>query len=80
MSRGPGKWQRLILDEVHSGRWTYLLDLLADTHTRSEYQALYRAARTLDEAGRISLWRYTTGTKKLLVGPPGAAPAKRPPQ
>ena len=80
MSRGPGRWQRLILQRVEQGDWLYLVELLPEGYTNSQYQAIYRAACTLHDAGRISWLRYRFGLKKTLLGPQGAeAPTKRPP-
>lgn len=79
MSRGPGKWQRLILDRVAAGEQFYLVDLLPAGYTKAQYNALHRAAVTLYEAGQISWVSYTFGGKTELIGPPGAsAPAERP--
>jgi len=72
MGRGPGKWQRLILDEVVEQRqWRYLIGLLPEDHTMTEYKALWRAADTLWRKGRIEWLNYRCGWRKVLIGPPG---------
>lgn len=79
MSRGPGKWQRLILEEVSKNKWFYLIDLLPDKFTMSQYKALYRAASRLADTQRIAYHCYMCGRKKVLLGPFGFwPPAKRP--
>jgi len=76
MSRGPGKWQRRILARLtHSN--TYWLRTLLPRHAgRSEYNALLRAALTLEAAGSILLDRYcwgaTPGTGRTAVRRVGA--------
>ena len=81
MSRGPSKWQRLILNKAAEGEWFYLVDLLPASYTESQYQALYRAACRLEESGRVSWQQYRYGRKRILLGPLGKAkPAKRPRQ
>ena len=74
MSRGPGKWQRVILDRVSSGGWHYLSDLLPKRHTRAQYKALHRAMTTLENKGKIAVYRYLCGHKRTLVGPLGIFP------
>ena len=79
MSRGPGRWQRLIVSEVEKGEWVYLVDLLPAGYTVSQYNALQRAARTLADAGKIGWFHYVYGLKKVVVGPPGQGrPGQRP--
>ena len=79
MSRGPGRWQRIILSEVEKGEWVYLVDLLPDGYTVSQYNALQRAARTLVGAGKIGWFHYVYGLKKVVVGRPGQGrPGQRP--
>lgn len=72
MSRGPGRWQRLILAEVERGRCFYLVDLLPITYTRADYNALHRASVQLEKADRITVWRFMCGWKKTAICPPGA--------
>lgn len=67
VSKGPGKWQRLILDELGRRSWLYLAELLPAEHTRSDYVALMRAARGLKQ---IELWhvRGSTESRGALCG------------
>lgn len=51
MSRGPGRWQRVILDAV--ARHNDGVFLTAPTDTRAEAVAIRRAARTLAAADRV---------------------------
>jgi len=44
MSRGPGKWQRLILEALDKEGWCIVYDLLPEDSRRSERTALNRAA------------------------------------
>ncbi len=67
MSRGPGKWERLILAELASHRAFYLRALLGPCCTRAQYNALFRAALTLEAGGRISVTRFVFGAKTLVV-------------
>jgi hypothetical protein len=72
LGRGPGIWQRLILDRIATGTQFYLVALLPDGYTTAQYSALHRAAYNLENAGIISIARYLCGIKKCLIGPPGA--------
>jgi hypothetical protein len=79
MSRGPGTWQRVILDRVSSGGWHYLRDLLPERYTKTQYKALHRAMTALERKGDIAVYRYQSGRKRTLVGPLGIfPPAARP--
>lgn len=51
MSRGPGRWQRVILDAV--ARHSDGVFLTAPSDTRAEAVAIRRAARTLAAADRV---------------------------
>ena len=51
MSKGPGKQQKRILDELNK-RPVFYLAILATTHT--EYKSLSRAAKKLHDAGLIN--------------------------
>lgn len=62
MSRGPGFWQRLLLDalegteavSVSSAPWA-----ASDSPTRSDFVAVRRAAATLAQAGKVrAIYRY----------------------
>jgi len=76
MSKGPGKWQRMILEELERRRAFYVADLLPDGYSRSDYSALIRAAYKLLDAGRVELTRYMcwgSAGRKLAVSFPGVA-------
>jgi hypothetical protein len=53
MSRGPGRWQRAILDELQRREVFYVREVLPATHTRSDRLALIRAAHQLARQGRL---------------------------
>jgi hypothetical protein len=53
MSRGPGKWQRAILDELQRREVFYVRQVLPARHTRSDQLAVIRAAHRLASRGLI---------------------------
>jgi hypothetical protein len=53
MSRGPGKWQRAILQRLDTCGWMLLHDVLAVDHTRSQVRACRRALNGLVAQGRV---------------------------
>ena len=56
MSRGPGKWQRYILETIEAAKPNAMIpvtDLYKDGDTRSTKEAIRRAVRVLDERGEI---------------------------
>jgi hypothetical protein len=55
MSRGFGRWERMILAAVEAGWPPYLIDLLPVAHTRAQAVALERAAKNLARQGKIDL-------------------------
>jgi Recombination endonuclease VII len=55
MSRGPGKWQRAILDELQAHEWIMLGDVLPPGSGRSARYACRRAAKQLRRAGQVEL-------------------------
>jgi hypothetical protein len=55
MSRGPGRWQRAILDELQRREVFYVREVLPATHTRSDQLALIRAAHRLVSRGLITI-------------------------
>jgi hypothetical protein len=59
MSRGPGTWQRGILAALEQHPAVYLMDLLPRPRTRSQVVALNRAARLLQQAGKIRMVRWS---------------------
>lgn len=66
MSRGPGKWQRRILELAAEADWFYLIDVMPERHTRSDYVAARRAAWQLKRRGRIDL-QWWQGVNRLLA-------------
>jgi hypothetical protein len=64
MSRGPGKWQRAILDEIQRREVFYVRELLPSPQTRSDQLAVLRAAHRLAQAGKITInaghWGWST--------------------
>lgn len=60
MSRGPGKWQRVILAELASRESFWLRTLLPGNYTKAEYNALHRAALKLGAIGPIKVHRWWT--------------------
>jgi hypothetical protein len=83
MSRGHGKWERLILEATEEKWAGLLIDLLKTGSTRTQRIALERAAHNLEAAGKIELGRDRGKLVILkaplreydgeLVGPLGAA-------
>jgi hypothetical protein len=61
MSKGPGKWQRLILSELAIRDRFNLQELLGTIFTKAEYNALHRAMLELERAGRIKVHRFAYG-------------------
>ena len=58
MSRGPGKWQRMILRALELHKSFFVRDLLPANAGRSACVALSRALRSLELAGRVSVRRW----------------------
>jgi len=70
MSRGPGKWQRVVLSAIEAAPAVYLRHLLPDAAPRSAYVALQRGVATLRESGHVGTtlldnWRRADG--RLVV-------------
>lgn len=76
MSRGPGSWQRAILATFDQAESFYLVDVLPDGYTKSQYNAAHRAALRLEDAGRISVKHFIYGTPHLVIGRPGVDPQR----
>ena len=72
MSRGFGKWQRLILAELARRDRFYLLELLPVGYCKAQHNALARAAHVLARRDTIDLWRYDTGAARMLCLRPGS--------
>lgn len=72
MSRGPGRWQRIILDlledrEAFPLSKTVAHEVLKKPLTDAEYSALQRAAHLLRDGGRLQLalaWGKTYDGKR----------------
>jgi len=74
MSKGPGKWQRAILEALETKDRVILRDLLPMDYTHADLSALYRAADSLRLAGRVWVCRgYRQYTDVEPIG-------NRPPQ
>ena len=71
MSRGPGKWQRRLLDAVEAAGDRGVLAVSIDG-TASQKVAQRRAARELAKAGRIKLGAYSgiDGHHRMVAYPP----------
>ncbi|WP_448810469.1 hypothetical protein [Agromyces bauzanensis] len=67
MSRGPGVWQRAILERIEAGK---VVILTAAEHTHAEQNALRRATNTLEKAGKLKItsWRID-GRPRLIAVP-----------
>lgn len=65
MSRGPGRWQSLLLERLASSDGFVVLfeieEALDSAPTRAEYSAINRAARRLVEAGKAERWYVWIG-------------------
>ena len=80
MSRGPGRWQRLILEGLHQYERFFLAEIvppaaMRDERSRSAHRAAMRAAHRLAQQGVITLdcrrygWNYFywTGERTLRL-------------
>ena len=71
MSKGPGKWQRIILAELADREAFHLRAILGRRCTKAQYNALLRAAWKLEEAGKINIACFSyggrPGTGKSIV-------------
>ena len=68
MSKGPGKWQRLIMAALERDAEVWLVDLVPSTgNRRSQLSALHRAASQLELSGKIGAIIYQYGHEKLLL-------------
>lgn len=75
MSRGPGRWQRLVIEGLERRPAYYVVSLLPEKFTRAQYSALLRAVASLEERGRIEVDRYhcwATKPGRVVVRRPGA--------
>lgn len=55
MSRGPGKWQRMILEALEDRDFVIVCDLLPKDAKRAEQSALNRATHKLADAGKVEI-------------------------
>jgi hypothetical protein len=60
MSRGPGVWQRAILDALTQWECCYLRAVLPEGHTRTQRLAVVRAAHHLAAQGRLQMHTWYT--------------------
>ena len=64
MSRGPGKWQRRILEAVDGAGWCVVMDLIPRDSSRADFSALNRAAHLLAAKGQVEVWWRSRGVSK----------------
>jgi hypothetical protein len=55
MSRGPGRWQRAILEALEAHDYIFLWHILPRGHTRGQRFACHRAAQRLAKKGLVTL-------------------------
>ena len=67
MSRGPGVWQRALLKRIDEGK---VVILTSPEHSHAEQNAIRRAARTLEAAGRLQVVPYLVDGRSRLVACP----------
>ena len=68
MSRGPGIWQRQILDRIAERK---VVILTSSGHSPAEQNAIRRAANTLEAAGSIKITsQRIDGRPRLVACPP----------
>ena len=65
MSKGPGKWQRVILEAVVAAGFCVVDDLLPPGAKRSDHSAINRAAHLLKNAGKVELALEQRQSKSL---------------
>lgn len=75
MSRGPGIWQRAILERTDQGK---ALILTGPDQTHADQNAIRRAAHKLADAGRIKLISHRFDGVNRLVAIPADMPAPEP--
>ena len=66
MSRGPGKWQRLIMSALNKFPAFNLRDLLPEQATAAQISALCRACRQLEVAGQINVIKWWSPGGRIL--------------
>lgn len=75
MSRGPGIWQRAILERIEAGK---VVILTGPDQTHSDQNAIRRAANTLEAAGRLRITALLIDGRSRLVACPLAMSAPGP--
>jgi hypothetical protein len=78
MSRGFGKWQRAILAALAEREAFYLVDILPHRHSKSQYNAVSRAAIHLRDAGMIDMHYWAYSHPNVVVSRLGMARPDRP--
>jgi hypothetical protein len=73
VSKGLGKLQRGILAALEAHPAVWLRDLLPKDCARSQYQALYRAAHSLSDTGKIGIWHGGFSHSPLVLARIGYA-------
>ena len=76
MSKGPGKWMRLIMRALEAYPAFYLRDLIGPGRRDSMYSALDRAATQLSETGNVQCWTYEMGKRRAVITRPGEKPRR----
>lgn len=71
MSKGPGKWQSVILKAIETYTAVYVISLLPQGYTRANYTAILRATNSLEAAKKIETDRYHFGAPRLVAKRPG---------
>ena len=74
MSKGLGKWQSMIMSELAIRDRFPLKELLGLTYTKAKYNALYRAMRKLEIAGKVNIHRFLFGNGRTWVCRWGVTP------
>lgn len=64
MSKGPGKWQRTILDALETSDSVFLRDLLPSDYSQADYSAIHRAAKKLQDAGKVWMTKPSYAWRK----------------
>lgn len=67
MSRGPGLWQRQILDRIEAGK---VVILTGAEQTHAEQNAIRRAAKTLEARGALKIVASRIDGRSRLVACP----------
>jgi len=64
---GPGKWQRLIIEELKHKEAFALRSLLGRKYTKAQYNALLRAALEMEATYKIGIKRFAYGGARTYV-------------